>query len=199
MAYDNVTCTDQRDKVKSTIAGTFCALIALGVVASGTTDAPARSGATPTNATTYSLTAPQAHEIATAIEFVRAFNGGRIADARKLISPSVIIGDCDYARVRAEEFRGVAGTTRWLRERHSDRDRLALGRLYNDNADAPSGALAVEVSRRTSNTLRRLGFPSGIVPKNSVKILFSSSTAARIRSFSIAPGGANAEFCRPTP
>ena len=75
---------------------------------------------------------------------------------------------------------------------------LVLGRIYNENPDMPVGVVAIEFAQRTSLTLRRLGFASGIVPKVATKVLFTSGSI-RIRAFSLGPVGGSPDVCRPGP
>jgi len=86
-------------------------------------------------------------------------------EARALLSANVAISDCDFEHARVQQFHGLVSATHWLRRRFADADRLVTSRIYNENSDSPVGAVAIEWSRRTSLTLRRLGFASGIVPK----------------------------------
>jgi len=147
---------------------------------------------------TFSLTAAQAQEVSTTIRYLAAFNGRRLRDARALLSSNVAISDCDYTRVHVQEFHGLAAATGWLRRRFADRDRLVLSRIYNENADDPTGSVGLEFARRTNLTLRKLGYASGIVPKGATKVLFTSGSI-RIRALSLGPVGGSADLCRPGP
>ena len=136
--------------------------------------------------------------VSAAVRFVGAFNRRRLAEARALLSSDVAISDCNYERVRVEQFHGLAPATGWLRRRFAERDRLVLGRIYNENPDSPVGVVGIEFSQRTNMTLRRLGFASGIVPKEATKVLFTAGSI-RIRAFSLGPVGGSPDLCRPGP
>jgi hypothetical protein len=84
----------------------------------------------------------------------------------------------------------------WLRARFRDRDRLTLSRIYNENPNQGRAA-GVEFSRRTSNSLRAMGFRNGIRPRVAAKVVFTP--AGRIAVFAFGPGGGNPELCRPEP
>lgn len=144
------------------------------------------------------LTARQAEEVSVVVRFVDAFNGRNLRIALGLFGGPAVVSDCDYKRVRAVRFSGRRGVERWLRQRFSDRDRLTLGRVFNENRETPTGVAGVEYGRRTSNTLRALGYRTGIVPPGATKVVFTSGQPARIAYFANGPVGAPRELCRPT-
>jgi hypothetical protein len=86
---------------------------------------------------------------------------------------------------------------RWLNQRFADRDYLQVGRVYNENPETPTGGLGVEFSRRTSKTLRALGFPNGIKPQLSAKVRLTSVGVSRIAVFANGPVGGSQDSCRP--
>jgi hypothetical protein len=61
---------------------------------------------------------------------------------------------------------------RWLEERFRDHDRLVLAAIRDAGSNGSVRALLVRYARRTSDTLRRLGFPNGIVPQVAQKLPF---------------------------
>jgi hypothetical protein len=142
----------------------------------------------------FTVNAQQAAQVTAVVEFVRAYNGARLRSALAVLIAQPSGSDCDYRRKRPFQFQGRTATVRWLRARFRDRDRLTLARVYNEN---PSGgpAVGVEFSRRTSNTLRALGFRNGIRPKVAAKVIFSGS--GRIRNFAFGPVGGDPQLCRP--
>jgi hypothetical protein len=148
-------------------------------------------------ATTFSLNAMQAREASVNVQFISAFNGRRLGSALDLLSPRVIVSDCDNKNVRAVSFDGRHEVAGWLRRRFADRDRLTPTRIFNDNPSQPVGAVGVEYGRRTSKTLRALGFPAGIVPKLATKVVFTPKPV-RIRVFANGPVGGDSNLCRPT-
>lgn len=108
---------------------------------------------------TFSVNDAQAREVAAVVEFVRAYNSGRVNDALAVLRADAGVTDCDYRRVAVTRAVGKAQIARWLRQRFADKDRLTLGRIYNEN---PEGRLlvGVEFVRRASKTLRALGSPA---------------------------------------
>jgi hypothetical protein len=146
---------------------------------------------------TFSLGARQAREVSVTVQFIAAFNGRRLGQALDLLTPGINVSDCDYKNVRAVSFDGRHEVARWLRRRFADRDRLTLTRIFNENPAQPVGAIGVEYGRRTSNTLRALGFPAGIIPKVATKIIFTAQPV-RIRVFANGPVGGDPNSCRPS-
>jgi hypothetical protein len=146
--------------------------------------------------TTFSLNALQAREASVTVQFISAFNGRRLGPALDLLTPRVSVSDCDYKHVRAVSFDGRHEVARWLRRRFADRDRLTPTRIFNENPSQPVGVVGVEYGRRTSNTLRALGFPAGIVPKLATKVVFTAQPV-RIRVFANGPVGGDPNLCRP--
>jgi hypothetical protein len=144
----------------------------------------------------FSLSVLQAHEVGVTVQFIAAFNGRRLERALDLLTPRVSVSDCDYRDVRAVSFNGRHEAARWLRGRFADRDRLTPTNIFSENPAQPVGVVAVEYARRTSNTLRALGFSAGIVPKLASKIVFTAQPV-RIRAFANAPVGGDSNFCRP--
>jgi hypothetical protein len=109
------------------------------------------------------------------------------------------VSDCDYRRGRMILFAGRRGVATWLRQRFADRDRLTMRSVRLLSTDPPTTydkAAAVEYSRRTSKTLRTLGFPRGIQPKVAAKIGFTTKGPVRITA--LANAGADAD-CRLPP
>jgi hypothetical protein len=153
------------------------------------------SGGAP-SPTAYSLVAVQAQEVAVTIRFVNAFNAHNLGQALATFTPSAIGSDCDYGRVQAG-FRGEGQIRAWLRGRFADADYLGVARIANANPSEPSGVVGVEWAIRKSKTLRRLGFPNGIVPQLNAKVVFTSALLPRISAFANGPGGGDPKFCRP--
>ena len=123
-------------------------------------------------------------------EFLLAFNTGDVARALSLVTDDVIGSDCDYREVHVIFMNGRDQFASWLRARAADHDRLV-------RADVGTNGLVVAVPfvNRTSDTLRSLGFATGIHPKVDAKVVFS--TDGRIRAFGNGPGGGDASLCRP--
>jgi len=127
--------------------------------------------------------------------FLDAYNAGSVDAAASLLTDDAGGSDCDYREVRVRLFNGRAAFVVWLEERAADHDHLELGTVFNEN---PEGGPVVGAgfARRTSDTLRRLGFPNGIHPKQVAKVIFSED-GSRIRAFANGPYGGDQEVCRP--
>jgi hypothetical protein len=82
---------------------------------------------------------------------------------------------------------------RWLRERAHDRDRLTV-RSIRLLGKQPAGA-AISYTRRSSDTLKQLGFPDGIEPMNETKLGFTTLGPVRFTFFTNATG--NGRPCAP--
>jgi len=114
------------------------------------------------------------------VGFLRAYNRGDLQAAlRYFYFPKKLrsfqtngASDCDYRRRTTKVYSHRAGVVRWLKQRFADHDRLTLGRLLNENPAQLIGVVGVEYTRRTSDTLRKLGYPKGIVPQATMKLPF---------------------------
>jgi hypothetical protein len=106
-----------------------------------------------------------------------------------------VVSDCDYRKVEDVDFHGRIEITGWLRARMADHDHLMVGRIYDENPEQPVGVVGVEYQRRTSDTLRALGFASGIRPKVATKVVFTPD--GHFQRFANGPFGGPSEVCRP--
>ncbi len=147
--------------------------------------------------TTFTLSARQAEEVSVAVQFVSAFNRRHLHAGLALLTPTVGVSDCDYRRVTATEARGRRQVATWLRQRFRDHDQLKVARIWNENPEQPSGVVGIDWARRTSNTLRSLGFPAGIKPQLSAKVVFTMTEPVRISSFANGPVGGSPSACQP--
>jgi hypothetical protein len=143
--------------------------------ASPVTPAPTTTPATTTEQTpgVFSVSAAQAREVAVVVEFLRAYNAGRPRQALALLAANPNVSDCDYRAAEGVQFKGRAAVAGWLRQRSADHDRLTLARIFDQNPDQPVGVAGVEYQRRTSDTLRALGFRTGITP-GTTKMIFTA-------------------------
>ena len=157
------------------------------------------SAATQPGHETFAVTGEQAQEIAVFMDFIRAYNNGRLDEALTRLSDKINGSDCDYREVKVILFRGKSQAADWLRNRFSEHDRLEVSRIVNENPD-PSGAhvISVEYSHRSSTTLAALGFGKGIAPKIATKVIFEVAPTL-IGSFANGPYGGDPELCRPEP
>ena len=145
----------------------------------------------------YSLVGRQAQEVAVTIRFVNAFNAHNLQQALAAFAPNAVGSDCDYRHVQVVLFKGRREIAAWLRKRFADDDHLGIARVSNANPEEPVGVLGIEWAIRKSTTLRRLGFPQGIVPQLSAKVILTRAFPPRISAFGNGPGGGDPSICRP--
>ncbi len=143
---------------------------------------------------TFKMNAAQAQNVRSVIEFLNAYNSRKLAPALASFGATAAVSDCDYRRVRAVRFAGKVAITQWLRARFADHDRLTLGTVWNADPNFDD-VVSVDFTRRTSDTLRRLGFPNGIGPKLAAKVVFASNH--RVKGFGFGPYGGDPSFCVP--
>lgn len=146
----------------------------------------------------YSLAGRQAQEVAVTVRFVNAFNAHNLAQALATFAPNAQGSDCDYRSLQTVRFSGRRHIAAWLHRRFADDDHLRIARVFNENQDQPVGVLGVEWANRNSKTLRRRGFPQGIVPQGSAKVVLTRGSPPRIMVFANGPGGADPNVCRPS-
>ena len=127
--------------------------------------------------------------VALVVRFVAAFNAARMDEAVALFAEDANVSDCDYASQTVVEARGPAAIRSWLERRIADHDRLVIGRIFNMNPDSDR-AIGVEFALRSSDSIARLGAPSGLVPEVTAKIAIDAS-GERIEAFANGPGGAD--------
>jgi len=112
------------------------------------------------------------------VGFVRAYNRGDLKAALGYFTtrPSdarlVRATDCDYLRRETDVFPFRRGVEQWLRRRFADHDRLTIANIRDESRAQPIGFVVVEYARRTSDTLRSLGYRLGIVPQGAQKLGF---------------------------
>lgn len=155
-------------------------LVALAfVVAVGAVAGIAGATSSRTGAPTFSLTRLQAEEVAALVGFLHAYNRADLKAALSYFTTKRVSGqtaitatDCDYRRQKTQIYVFREGLVRWLKQRFADHDRLTLGRVYDENSAQPVAVVLVEYARRTSGTLKKLGYPKGIVPQIGQKLPF---------------------------
>ncbi|MFL5802505.1 MAG: hypothetical protein ACJ8CR_12290 [Roseiflexaceae bacterium] len=174
-----------------TSTGAAPATTALATMVQLTAATPAPSVPPPERATAPPLPTPQTPSAGLVIAFIRAYNAGDLAAAAALLDDRAVASDCDYRRVRPIGFIGKSMVMDWLRERMADHDQLTIGKI-----EVSGGAVGVGYTRRTSDTLRTLGFPDGIRPISATKVLLTSDRK-HIGAFANGPVGGDPEICRP--
>ena len=137
--------------------------------------------------------------VATLVAFLDAYNAGRVDAALALMAEDAGISDCDYRAIHVVSADGRDAMRQWLRDRAADHDQLVVDYIFNENPEPTSGShvIGVVYARRTSDTLRALGFPNGIDPSTASKVVFTA-TDDRIRSFANGPFGGDQQACRPS-
>jgi hypothetical protein len=139
------------------------------------------------------LTGFQERASATIEGFLDAYNDGQVEGASALLADGGGITDCDYRQGRTIIARGKDAVSAWLRERVADHDRLVLAGLAFGGDGTETFALTYE--RRTSDSLRALGFPDGIQP--GVAEVVVSKSGDRLVAFTTGPYSGPQDTCRP--
>ena len=143
---------------------------------------------------TFSVNGAQARQVAILVNLVAAYDDGRVEDALALVDERVGVSDCDYRRASVVTFSDRLGAERWLRQRVYDHDRLRVQSIWNLNPGDP--VVGVVWALRSSDSLKSLGFPNGIRPQLSAKVIFDRATD-RVRGFAYGPFGGDQRSCRP--
>lgn len=142
--------------------------------------------------------ASDAPRVALVERFIAAIDRGDRSAVLALMIDDPIVSDCDYANVAVVEVRGRDKVSAWIDGRVADHDRFTVERIENGNTDASSAAIGVVFARRTSDSLRALGFADGVRPQSETKIRFSGSgNDLRIETFANGPGGGPSKLCKP--
>ena len=144
-------------------------------------------------ATAAPLPTPQTAEAGIVIAFIHAYNAGDLAAALALLDDRMSASDCDYQRVRPIGFMGKRAVADWLRQRMADHDQLTIQEI-----EVSGDAIGMAYSRRTSDSLQKLGFPDGIQPRGGTKVVLTSDRK-HLATFANGPVGGDPEFCRPAP
>ncbi len=128
----------------------------------------------PPAATTFALNGEQAREVATVVQFVDAYNSGDVAGALALFadSPKVWFSACRYRTGETIDGTGKTAIKSWLAEAAAEHSRLVLGSIEDANPDRPIGGVGMQLTRQTSDTIRKLGYPGGIIPASGTEIIF---------------------------
>ncbi|MGI8687460.1 MAG: nuclear transport factor 2 family protein [Thermomicrobiales bacterium] len=160
-------------------------------VSSATAESP--ETATPSTPSNVYLAPELARALGTTEAFLRAYNAGQHDTALALLTEDSTLYDCDYDTGSAIEAVGKDQASAWLQARIADHDQLVVAELfYGPTAwrEPSTGIIAIAAvyERRTSDTVRALGFPDG-VKKNPSKVILTK-TGEQIRNFTGgSPGG----------
>jgi hypothetical protein len=191
------------------VAATACLLVACvpgsaTAPTSGATSSPPPPGTSPSASASletpgvFTLSAIRARQVSTVVRMIDAYNAGRLDEVMPLLDDGINWSDCDYRTVALVALIGKTQVVSYLRQRLADHDQFTIADVWNQNP-GPDGAqtVGVDYRRRSSDTIRALGFPDGIRPALATKVIFDS-TGDGITRFANGPGGGSTEVCRPT-
>ena len=122
------------------------------------------------------------------LAFINAYNAGRFAEAVDLLDKDAGASDCDWETGTGVITGGVGNkdeVAEWLRQRIADHDQLIVSHILGGSDY--SNAFGVHFARRTSDTLRRLGFPDGLTSISPAKVILTYAYK-RILTFAMGPG-----------
>lgn len=161
---------------------------------------PTARAATSASGDSFAVTVDEARAIVTVVRFVDAINGGDLRAASDLMTTDASVSDCDYATGALIIRDGDDAASRWIADRIADHERLEIRDIYNHNATFDR-VVGVSFVRRSNDTLKRLGAPTGIVPSTDAKVVLTADMT-RIATFALGPGGAGpgeiSRSCRAT-
>jgi hypothetical protein len=143
---------------------TIVCAVALSAAPSAHGDEPTATPVRPTHGI-FSLTAPQAREIAVVMAFLDAYNAGNLDTALAQLTEDIHYADCDFRDVpagRPIQIDGKEDLAVWLQGQFADHDRLEMTLIFDENPGQPLGVVGVEFGKRTSDSLRERGYPDGI-------------------------------------
>lgn len=153
---------------------------------------------TPASLTTKETAPPTAGRDARAeavvSDLLRAYNAGQIHEVMALVDDEITWSDCDYGATKAFALTGKDRLADWLQRAFTDHDSLDVMVIRVTPGTPPVGEVIYR--RRTSDTLRSLGFPDGIKPKSGTKVALTP-TSDRILAFANGPSGGPHGLCRP--
>ena len=184
-----------RDRVRFVAT---CLILAIAF-AGCSSDKSARENDDISGVTIVTALASDGPRVVLAERFIDALNRGDRATVRVLFADDPSVSDCDYTSTKVVEFRGRDQVSGWIDGRIADHDHLTVERIENGNDDPSSAAIGVTFARRSSDSLRALGFADGVrPPQGSAKIRFvGSGTSLRIEAFANGPGGGSPTLCKP--
>jgi hypothetical protein len=131
------------------------------------------------------------------LTFFNALNTGRFDDATALLDDDIGISDCNFQAIKNISFAGKLEASKWLRERIADHDHFFVNDLEGPGT-SPT-VFGVGFDRRTSDTLRLLGFPNGIRNQVGAKVILTSDLKRLVR-LALGPGPlSDGSTCRPEP
>ena len=146
------------------------------------------------------IDAAHARLVSAVVALVSAYNAGDLDAVLSLVGERVVWADCDY---RAQNVIGLhqpashSELSAFLRDAFADHDRLEISSVSFATGEQPGSvgqAVSVAYGRRTSDTIRSLGFTNGILGPRATKIAFSAGRIVSVSNASFPVSGAE---CRP--
>jgi hypothetical protein len=120
------------------------------------------------------------------LAFINAYNAGQLAEAVDLLDKDAGASDCNWETRTDIDIPRNAGNkdkvAEWLRQRIADHDLLVVSRIVGNEQ-----VFGVHFARRTSDTLRRLGFPDGLTNSNPAKVILTDDRK-RLLGIALGPG-----------
>jgi hypothetical protein len=141
----------------------------------------------------FTLSAYKARQIQTLANMIDAYNAGQLEQVAALLDENVMWSDCDYKKVRPLSFNGKPELLPYLQQRFADHDQLQIAEILDHNLQDHRG-IGVRYLRRTSDTLRSLGFATGIKPALATKVIFGEAHNRISWFVNSGPG----DVCRPS-
>jgi hypothetical protein len=164
--------------VRPPIPGDVPAPTTTTVATAAPAQTPTPAASPPTTSNWGTIGTGDAREVATVLAYLDAYNAGRLDETMALLADRPAYYACDYA---GQGFTAVATTAMaggreavadWLRARFADHDHITLESL---GVGPNTRAVAVRIRRRTSDSLRRLGFAAGTAPQATGKWVVTPS------------------------
>ena len=144
-----------------------------------------------------------ATDAATVSAFLDAYNAGQRDRALGYLTDDADFSDCTYPTGNWVDNQGKEAVTAWVSARLADHDHLIVASIDDNNPmNAAHHVVGVTYVKRTSDTLRALGFADGMTPPLATKVILTAD-GQQIQRFANGPVGASRDFvdrvCRPSP
>jgi hypothetical protein len=132
--------------------------------------------------------------VATVVKLVDAYNAADMASLQALLAPQVAAwADCagdTFVAINGQT--GVvspvakAATIPFFRARFADHDRLEIGQITTAPCSGGGECVGIRFARRSNDSLRTLGFATGVVGPQTNKTVFDEQ--GLVRAFANASG-----------
>lgn len=126
----------------------------------------------------------------------RCLNSGDVQRAFALFADSseVWFSACRYRTGETIDGTGKTAVKSWLAEAAAEHSRLVLGSIEDANPEQPVGGVGMQLTRQTSDTIGKLGYPAGIIPASGTEIIFDRG--GKILRFASGSFGGPASICK---